>query len=185
VARVRSADAKVAGAITALVRPIWAYRDSALPDDPLIPSRKLAEDGTLTYDYGAGAELGGILFFLLVPLVIVTEFIMDGHRQRQLEYGELADAEGMLLLKEPESMLEALEECVRLNNYVPQAGASLGLLFFCWTGEGSTDDSEDPEWRRVSRLREVLGVEGMRIGSERLEGRAAEELLAPEAPRLG
>jgi len=65
----------------------------------------------------------------------------------------------MLLLKDPSAMLSALQRCVALDNVVPSAGAAYAQLFYCWTGD-STNDEEDPEWRRVARLREVLGVEG-------------------------
>lgn len=57
-------------------------------------------------------------------------------------------------------MLSALEKCVRFNNFVPGAGPGYTLLFYCYTGD-DTDDETDPEMRRVARLREVLGAEGL------------------------
>ncbi len=91
--------------------------------------------------------------------VVVSELILAGHRSSHLKHSETADAEGMLLLKDPSAMLSALEKCVRFNNFVPGAGPGYTLLFYCYTGD-STDDETDPEMRRVARLREVLGVEG-------------------------
>ena len=82
------------------------------------------------------------------------------YRRSQLTAAEKADAEGMLLLKDPVSMLSALEKCVRLDNTVPAAGEAYGEIFYCWTGDSTSDDT-DIEWSRVARLREVLGAEGM------------------------
>ena len=65
----------------------------------------------------------------------------------------------MLLLKDPVAMLSALQRCIELNNVVPAAGEAFAELFYCWTGI-SSDDEDDPEWIRVARLREVLGVMG-------------------------
>ncbi len=86
----------------------------------------------------------------------------------------------MLLLKEPLVMLSALESCIRFNNFVPAAGPGFAQLFFCWTGD-ATSDEEDPEWQRVLRLREVLGVEGN--PPEPLRNSPI-MLVAPPAPRL-
>lgn len=86
----------------------------------------------------------------------------------------------MLLLKEPKVMLSALESCIRFNNFVPAAGPGFAQLFYCWTGD-ATSDEEDPEWRRVLRLREVLGVEGKMPEST---PNSPTMLVPPLAPRL-
>jgi len=85
----------------------------------------------------------------------------------------------MLLLKDPAAMLSALERCVRYDNVVPQSGETFGELFYCWTGD-STNDENDPEWERVARLREVLGVEG-HVADDVPAGESA---LAPSAPSV-
>ena len=102
---------------------------------------------------------GGSLLLFGFALAIVGELFAFWQRRGQLRAAEKADAEGMLLLKEPAVMLSALEKCVRYDNVVPRAGDTFSDLFYCWTGD-SADDEDDPEWERVARLREVLGVEG-------------------------
>ncbi len=72
---------------------------------------------------------------------------------------EKADAEGMLLLKDPRSMLHAIENVLERDNHVPTAGDAYSQLFFCWAGFGFAPE-QDPEMRRVARLRETLGAEG-------------------------
>jgi hypothetical protein len=64
--------------------------------------------------------------------------------------------------------------------FVPTAGPGFAQLFFCWSGDGSTDDENDPENRRITRLREVLGAEGM----EPPIVEPNQPYLAPVAPRL-
>ena len=79
-------------------------------------------------------------------------------------------------------MLGALRRCVELDNLVPAAGEAFAELFYCWTGV-ATNDEVDPEWERVARLREVLGVEGATWPGGDVsvdEGM----LLPPKAPRL-
>lgn len=78
-------------------------------------------------------------------------------------------------------MLSALERCIAFDNCVPAAGEGLADLFYCWTGIATNDD-DDPEWQRVARLREVLGVEGWIPEDAPLPSEA--EPLVPPAPRL-
>ncbi|MDP2181682.1 MAG: hypothetical protein Q8K99_03840 [Actinomycetota bacterium] len=120
-------------------------------------------------------------FYALVMLfIIISELLLFGHRASQLRHAEVADGEGMLLLKDPGSRLSALEKSVRFNNFVPTAGPGMAQLFYCWTGEDSTDDEDDPENRRVTRLREVLGVEGMKMPTVP----NVPVMVYPTAPRL-
>jgi len=152
VARARSGDTRVATAVVALMAPLERWRAS-------YESRQNAalDAEMLGYDSPEPPMASFPLFG--IPMVVVGEVVAAEHRRSQLRTAEKADAEGMLLLKDPSAMLSALQRCVALDNVVPSAGAAYAQLFYCWTGD-STNDEEDPEWRRVARLREVLGVEG-------------------------
>lgn len=70
-----------------------------------------------------------------------------------------ADAEGMLLIKDPARMLGALEGVLREDNGVPDAGAPYAALFYCWPG-ADLSTADDPDMRRLGLLREVLGAAG-------------------------
>ncbi len=91
--------------------------------------------------------------------VLLTELLMWFHKEASWTAAEKADAEGMLLLKDPRSMLRALQRVLECDNHVPSAGETHSSLFYCWAGFGFAPE-DDPEMRRVARLREVLGVEG-------------------------
>jgi Zn-dependent protease with chaperone function len=171
-ARLRAGDIAAATGITALMRPVWGARERDLTRGDAVALLQRSADGEYVFsnshdvaDAAAGGAaatgLGVVLYLLLAGVfVLVTETILYGRRFQDLKRAEKADAEGMLLLKDPRSMLSALEKTVRFNNWVPNAGPAFASLFYCWTGD-DTDDEDDPEWRRVTRLREVLGVEGM------------------------
>ena len=193
-ARLSAGDTMWATGVTALMRPMWAVRDRGLRDAGE-DTRMLAELGGAKDDQDirhmntSGSEEGIALFvwFLLVAwvFVIVSELILSGHRSSHLKHSETADAEGMLLLKDPKPMLSAIEKCVRFNNFVPGAGPGYTLLFYCYTGD-DTDDENDPEMRRVARLREVLGAEGMApppvfSNEARLEPPSAPRIVYAEA----
>lgn len=152
IARLRSGDARVATAISALVAPLEHWRSL---------HEKAQNDAIDAAMLGRRVQEPAIESFPLfgVPMVVLGEVVAAAHRRAQLRAAEKADAEGMLLLKDPPAMLSALTRCVELDNVVPTAGEAYGELFYCWTGD-STNDDDDPEWRRVARLREVLGVEG-------------------------
>ena len=190
-ARLKAGDIATATSITAIMRPLWAIRDKDITrtDSRLVVDRSEAGTtriGTVghqrdpTEDAQAWLALGP--FLVMAGLfVIVTEIVLFRRRHTDLRRAEKADAEGMLLLKDPRSMLSALEKTVRFNNWVPSAGPGFASLFYCWTGD-DTDDENDPEWRRVTRLREVLGVEGMAPPAIEPNVRT---LLPPPAPRVG
>jgi Zn-dependent protease with chaperone function len=186
VARLRSGDTIYATGVTALTRPLWRYRDrqlaaSAETDSESMSSGAVGMDSVRVSSSEDAAAAVAWAFVVASALVAVTEVAAYGSRRSQLRQAEVADAEGMLLLKEPAAMLRALENCIRYNNFVPTAGPGFAQLFYCWTGD-ATDDEEDPEWQRVMRLREVLGVEGTdRVVSERNTRTMA---VAPMAPRL-
>lgn len=193
VARIRSGDTMYATGVTALALPVWLLRDRLLRDSadkdllPAPPPVRVVDPRTgamiATRASVEGADGAALMPLLLVPafaFVVVTELIAFGSQASLISRAEKADAEGMLLLKDPRSMLSALERCIRYNNFVPGAGPGFGQLFYCWTGD-ATDDEDDPEMERVARLREVLGVEGVkppeRVRNERM-------LAPPVAPRI-
>lgn len=163
IARVARGDARASASLASLMYPLSLWRDRAFADDAVV-----VRDGHEVFiqrpeDADEAVSPLALPWFWVFgfAFVIVTELIAAGQREGQLVAAERSDAEGMLLLKQPSSMLAALDRCVRLNNYVPHADSGLADLFFCWSGSDSTDDEDDPEWRRVSRLREVLGAEGV------------------------
>ncbi len=195
-ARLRAGDTIWATGVTALMNPFWRVNDANLRgshrnftdtlDVTSIPRnlRHPEPQGISTAAVGGAAMSSGtgyIWFFLVAfAFAAVSEFVAFGHRHTQLRHAELADAEGMLLLKEPSSMLSALEKAVRCNNFVPTAGPGFAQMFFCWSGDGGTDDEEDPENVRIVHLREVLGVAGME--PPRIEPNSP--FLAPSPPRM-
>lgn len=186
VAREKAGDTPVATALTALMMPLHAYRDRALTTGMGDELSGSANEPTPQPPIGAGGSAAGALVTLFVfgvAMAILGEVIAAGHRHAQLKAAEKADAEGMLLLKDPEAMLSALERCVRMNNYIATSDETFAQLFYCWPGN-STDDEDDPEWGRIARLREVLGVAGEGWALEQravVDGVAA---VAPLPPRL-
>jgi Zn-dependent protease with chaperone function len=154
VARLISGDTIVSTGVTALLWPLHVWRERRFDADNKAMDRAMLGDTTRSR-----SSLPVVFFVFGVAFAIMAEIFALGHRRKQLRIAEKADAEGMLLLKDPHSMLRALEKCVRYDNVVPLAGEAFGDLFYCWTGD-STNDEDDPEWARVARLREVLGVEG-------------------------
>jgi len=163
-ARVRSGDTLWATVITAIMGPIWQQR-----------ATQLATDDTLQGDEGTwtNALTGGIagatarenpeavvgVFVLGFLGVVLTELLMAGHERAALAAAEKADAEGMMLLKDPEQMLSSLATVLEANNTVPGAWEAYSSLFFCWAGFGYAPE-DDPEMERLGRLREVLGAAG-------------------------
>ncbi len=190
-ARLRGGDMLWASIMTALMSPLWYFYEKPLGDAEIIQFKEYRdpESGRLvTQPLGVASimysPLSAVPVFAFVTVfVVLSELLAFGHRRSQLRHAEVADAEGMLLLKDPHSMLSALEKSVRFNNFVPTAGPGMTQLFYAWTGDSSTDDDQDPEMRRVVRLREVLGVEGM--APPAVKPNVPEFLVAPAAPRLG
>lgn len=184
-ARVISGDTLVSSVVASLLDPLNRFRSYRLR--ALAAEDRLMRDALEARKYNPNEPLQGGLpasaFFIpvLFPFVLAGEVLAAAQRRSHLVASEKADAEGMLLLKHPQPMLSALELSIRLNNNVTVAEETLGDLFYCWTGD-STDDESDPEWRRVARLREVLGVDGW-VPDELDDARFA-ELLPPPAPRL-
>ncbi len=182
VARLRSGDTIYATGVTALTRPLWYVRDSQLRASAEEDSAIMLGGRPASREAAAQDAEGPLGWFFIVAAVFVavTEIAAFGSRHAQLRQAEVADAEGMLLLKEPKAMLSALEMCIRFNNFVPTAGPAFAQLFYCWTGD-ATSDEEDPEWQRVIRLREVLGVEGL---PPEVTPNFPQMVVAPPPPRL-
>lgn len=158
-ARLKAGDTMSATAISAIMGPIWSSRAKELrkqeeKDDPVV--QMVLSDGTRL---GGEDQAAGVLGALVIGVlsVIVTELLMAGHERAALVASEKADAEGMLLLKDPEQMVRALHDVLDANNTVPGAGEAYSMLFYCWAGFGYAPE-DDPEMRRIDRLREVLGA---------------------------
>lgn len=177
IARVLTLDTLWATAVSALMGPIWAMRDHDLaydPTDPLSDERLGGQPRKPAEDNRAAA------FVAYGLAVIVTELLAWYHRKAAWAAAEKADAEGMLLLKDPRSMLRAIEQVLERDNHVPTAGDAYSQLFFCWAGYGFAPE-QDPEMRRVARLRETLGAEGAAyVPRPNIPGWPT----APRAPRL-
>jgi Zn-dependent protease with chaperone function len=181
VARLASGDTIVSTGVTALMWPVHAWRQSRMTADDTAQAAETAEAMQMgTAGQGTSSDAaGGFLLYIFfgIGFALLAELVAAGHRRALLSTAEKADAEGMLLLKDPIAMVSALKHCIELNNVVPAAGEAFAELFYCWTGI-SSDDEDDPEWIRVSRLREVIGVMGYEpdVIDERVE--------PPVAPRL-
>ena len=176
IARVLTLDTLWATAVSALMGPIWAVRDADFRRDNEEPDLEAgATRAAAARDQGAGLALLGYAF-----VVIVTELLAWYHREAAWSAAEKADAEGMLLLKDPRWMLRGIEEVLERDNHVLAAGDAYSQLFFCWAGFGFAPE-DDPEMRRVARLREALGAEGAAyVPRPNLPGWPG----APRAPRL-
>jgi len=188
IARLTNGDVRWATAVSALVGPIWWLREQDLrrdSDDAIAGSdpgdlEAAAERWDRTHD----AAIGAAFYFVLYAFVIViTELLLAGHQRSTMLTAEKADAEGMLLLKDPREMLHALETVLEADNTVPSAGEAHSALFYCWAGFGYAPE-DDPEFARLARLREVLGAEGLTVRSAFAMPPNAAELVAVPAPRI-
>ena len=114
---------------------------------------------------GCGAVIAVVLFVALVALltwvaiVVATWLVTVWGRALQRTGHEKADAEGMLLLREPQPMLSALRKAIASSNEIADGDPSYDGIFYAPTS--GTPAIEKVERRRYDRLREVLGVEGL------------------------
>jgi Zn-dependent protease with chaperone function len=181
-ARLCRGDVRWATAVSALVGPIWRLREADLRrgedrEDDIDSALEGSEDP------GRAAGAAAAFFILYFFVIVVTELLLAGHQRSTMLTAEKADAEGMLLLKDPREMLRTLEKVLEADNTVPQAGEAHSALFYCWAGYGYAPE-DDPEFVRVARLREVLGIEGL-LDSPRAADFAARGVgLPPDAPRI-
>jgi Zn-dependent protease with chaperone function len=114
---------------------------------------------------GCAGALVIVAFFILVALltyiaVVCAAWIVTlwGRALHRTAY-EKADAEGMLLLKDPEPMLSALRKVSESSTAVGSRDPSYDGVFYASTS--GTPRVERVEARRFARLREVLGTDGI------------------------
>lgn len=188
--RVRAGDTLWATSVSVVMGPIWKSREGQYRAEERGESPLDGVDSDTIRRSREGAEAVAAYIVLFALAVVVTELMMAGHERAAMAAAEKADAEGMLLLKDPREMLAGLTKVLEANNTVLAAGEAYSMLFYCWAGFGYAPE-DDPEMERVSRLREVLGPEGL-AGEPRPPGVPAPldragwaEALPPEAPRLG
>ena len=124
--------------------------------------------GDLGDSDGCAGAIAVVLFVALVALLtwiaitvaawLVTVWGRALHRTGH----EKADAEGMLLLRDPQPMLSALRKAISSSNEIADGDPSYDGIFYASTsGKPAIDKVER---RRFDRLREVLGVDGMAAG---------------------
>jgi Zn-dependent protease with chaperone function len=164
-ARLKSGDTLWATAVSSVMGPIWAARtvqfrsQEKREEEP----RRVFWAGSTSYTGSEGSDAGIVGGFILgFFAVVLTELMMAGHERAAMAAAEKADAEGMLLLKDPAMMLTGLQRTLEANNTVPGAGEEYSMLFYCWAGFGYAPE-DDPEMERLGRLREVLGAEGQAL----------------------
>ncbi len=182
VARIGSGDILIGTAMAALMGPLKAVRESQAAAggaafgcaDAGCSSPGCMDDscGCLFDGLGdadsAGGCLGaiGIAIFAAIVIALTYAAVVSAawivtlwgraiHRTGH----EKADAEGMLLLKDPEPMLSALRAAITSSNEVADGDASYDGIFYVSTS--GKPDVERTERRRYDRLREVLGTEGL------------------------
>ncbi|HEX9092965.1 MAG TPA: M48 family metalloprotease, partial [Coriobacteriia bacterium] len=95
---------------------------------------------------------------------------------------EKADAEGMLLLKDPSAMLSALDKVIRSNTEVGDGDPSYDGIFYASTSGKKVVDAL--EQRRFDRLREVLGTEGLAARTPEIAETAEPAEPAVEEPAV-
>ncbi|MHB1341724.1 MAG: M48 family metalloprotease [Coriobacteriia bacterium] len=189
VARITAGDIVFGTALAALMGPLKAVRESkgalgtaaggCLDGCGDLGCSNLggADDGcgclfdSLGGDDAAGGCLGAIAIAVFVAVVIAITYVavvsaawivtLWGRLLHRTTY-EKADAEGMLLLKDPVPMLSALEKCVSSTNLVGTGDSSYDSIFYVATG--GTPRVDAIERRRFDRLREVLGTDGLAAG---------------------
>lgn len=188
VARIIAGDIMFGTALAALMGPIKAIRESRAAaggvasgcantgstdpgcSDPGCSSGCSSADGCLDLDGDDSAAgclgiVAVIVFFVVVAIityaaVVTAAWIVTiwGRALNRTSY-EKADAEGMLLLKDPASMLLALKKAIRSATTVGSQDQSYDGIFYAPTS--GTPAVERAERRRFERLCEVLGVEGL------------------------
>jgi Zn-dependent protease with chaperone function len=180
-ARITRGDILVGTALAALMGPLKylrmlrkAPKEAAGAMDPGCAAQGcVAADGCS--DLGDGCSdidsdgcAGAIVVILFVALVaaltwvaivVATWLVTVWGRALQRTGHEKADAEGMLLLRDPQPMLSALRKAIASSNEVADGDPSYDGIFYAPTS--GTPAVEKVERRRYDRLREVLGVEGL------------------------
>jgi Zn-dependent protease with chaperone function len=188
--RLNARDLAWATVSTVLMHPLWVWKKSYYDVVPFREVTSPVQQAATTYrpsPRDPGVPMGTtdmqgdtcMLFPPYLVAVVVAHYLMAGQRRSQLYSAEFADAAGLLLLKDPQPMVSALQKIVRAENYVKGCGGQYAQFFYAWTGELSSNDEGDPEYRRLVRLKQTLGA----IAEEE-PGPDLSHLLPPRAPRL-
>jgi len=198
IARIIAGDIMFGTALAALMGPIKAIRESRAAAggvasgcantgcvDPGCANPGCSSGGCSDMDgcldlggddnaAGCLGMVGVIAFFIVVAIityaaVVTAAWIVTiwGRALNRTSY-EKADAEGMLLLKDPTPMLLALKKAILSATTVGSEDQSYDGIFYAPTS--GTPRVERAERRRFERLREVLGVEGMAAGLDDATG---------------
>ncbi len=182
VARIVSGDILFATALAALMGPLKLIRGSGRA--ALSGAGGCAETGCgdgcsglgdagdgctgcLLDDSDPGGCLGAIGTFLIIVViaaityaaVVTAAWIVTfwGRLLHRTSY-EKADAEGMLLLRDPAPMLAALARAIEADTTISDGDPSYDGIFYTQTS--GTPAIEKIERRRLLRLAEVLGADG-------------------------
>jgi Zn-dependent protease with chaperone function len=182
VARIRSGDILIGTAMAALMGPLKAIRESrgsaggiaAGCVDAGCSSPGCADEGCgcLFDGFGDADSAGGCLAAIglaifaavvvaltYVAVVLAAWLVTAWGRAIHRSGHEKADAEGMLLLKDPSPMLSALRKAITSSNQIADGDASYdGIFYLSTSGKPAVERSER---RRFDRLREVLGTDGL------------------------
>ena len=199
VARIIAGDILFGTALAALMGPLKLIRNArngagaaveacGCSAVDLLPAGDGCSDGCgCLFDGMDGDDAGGCLavigmaVFVAVVAAItwiavtLAAFLVTawGRALHRTSY-EKADAEGMLLLKDPGAMLSALAKTIARDNLVAEGDPSYDGIFYASTS--GTPRVERVERRRYDRLREVLGTDGLAAG---LAGNAEAGLQSP------
>ena len=186
IARITAGDIMFATALAALMGPVQAIRGSrkgagvaatgcanagcsnpGCGDPGCGNAGGCIDIGDLDSD-SAGGCMGAIGIALFIAFVIAVTYValliaswivtLWGRALQRTSY-EKADAEGMLLLKDPTPMISALRKAILSSNLVANGDQSYDGIFYSSTS--GTPKVERAERRRFERLCEVLGVEGL------------------------
>lgn len=181
IARIIAGDILFGTALAALMGPLKAIREShasaggaaeglanAGCGDPGCTAHSCGgcgDIGDLGDSDGCGGAIAMIVFVVVVAIITYLAVVtaawlvtLWGRALQRTTY-EKADAEGMLLLKDPAPMLSALSKSVQTSNEVGVADPSYDGIFYAMTA--GTSRVEKVEQRRYRRLREVLGTDGL------------------------
>ncbi len=179
-ARIVAGDIMFGTALAALMGPLKAIRESRRLGGALLGETTRSGCGDpgcgdpgcsegcldgLGDTEGCGGAIAVVVFVAAVVAityvcVITAAWIVTlwGRALHRTSY-EKADAEGMLLLKDPAAMLSALAKSAHSSNLVGDSDASYDGIFYAATS--GTPSIERVERRRYDRLRETLGTEGL------------------------
>ncbi|MDO8964879.1 MAG: M48 family metalloprotease [Coriobacteriia bacterium] len=204
-ARIVAGDILFGTALAALMGPIKAVRDSRFAAGS---TAGCAADSCTSQgcsgadldgcsgcaDLGSSDDAGGCLVaigiavFLAVVAAITYAAVLTaawivtlwGRALHRASY-EKADAEGMLLLKDPAPMLSALGKVITSETGMSEADASYDGIFYAPTS--GTTAIVPHERARFDRLCEVLGVEGAAASIDAAIARRAETAATVRAER--